>query len=238
MATRKDYAAKATAARRNKQSATTKPPPRRRPPAVSSASATRNRPQSRQLPGWLWLLGGLLIGGFATFLTYISGQSESPPVTKAKPPQIVPQESESRGEGSAPLSLPQPKPTQPAPEKKPPEPKPEPEPVKALQYDFYHVLPEREVIIPEQELRREVDKKRHVSNYLLQVASFKQREDAEAAAVNLLLLNFQPQVEEVSTEKGTWHRIRVGPFDERRKLDRAKRLLQENGFEPIIVRGR
>ena len=36
----------------------------------------------------------------------------------------------------------------------------------------------------------------------------------------------------------TWHRVRIGPFGNRLALDKAKRLLDENNIQQIILRER
>ncbi len=106
-----------------------------------------------------------------------------------------------------------------------------------LKYGFYDLLPQMEVVIPDDELNRATSQ---IGNNrdLLQVASFRNREEAERLEANLLLLNFQPKIESATSPTGTLNQVRVGPFNERRKLDRAKRLLQENGYNPIVIKGR
>ncbi|MFU8832092.1 MAG: SPOR domain-containing protein, partial [Wenzhouxiangella sp.] len=35
----------------------------------------------------------------------------------------------------------------------------------------------------------------------------------------------------------TWHRVRVGPFQSARDADGARRRLQENGYEAMVLSG-
>jgi cell division protein FtsN len=34
----------------------------------------------------------------------------------------------------------------------------------------------------------------------------------------------------------TWHRVRVGPYTDRRKLDQARRKLQDNGIDFFVIK--
>ena len=178
---------------------------------------TTRRPKKKPLPGWLWMLGGLLVGLFIAFLVYLQQQG---------------------GEPFKGLSLPKMKPatTDTRSVKKQPVPK-APKKDDGINFDFYSILPEQEVVIPESELGNTPTKTVDKANYFLQVGSFKSDEDANARIAELFLLNLTPSIQKVTVDGGnTWHRVRVGPYTDRRKLDKARRRLQDNGIDFFVIK--
>jgi cell division protein FtsN len=109
----------------------------------------------------------------------------------------------------------------------------------ARRYDFFSVLPEVERVVPEQEIaERMADQAGEPTRtYRLQVGSFKSQADAEALKAQITLLGLSAEVQTVSVDEETWHRVRVGPFDSARAADGARRRLQENGLEALVLSG-
>lgn len=108
------------------------------------------------------------------------------------------------------------------------------------QYDFYTVLPEMEVVVPEQEITR-----RSTNNnatparngpYYLQVGSFRSASDADSQKAKLALLGLVANVQAVTVNGQTWHRVRLGPIDSARETDGMRRRLEDNGLEAIVLR--
>lgn len=194
------------------------------------AKRTTTRKPKAAVPGWIWMLGGLSVGLLVAFLVYLQQQGESSGSaasvasrTPATDVRVVP----------SPTTRPAPAPQrQPAPVSAAPAPRP------GVQFDFYNILPELEIVIPESELQRDgASEERHT--YYLQVGSFRKAEDAQARKAELLLLNFEPTVQLVTVDHNqTWHRVRIGPFTERRRVDQARRRLQDNGIDFIMLRER
>lgn len=109
----------------------------------------------------------------------------------------------------------------------------------ARRYDFFSVLPEVERVVPEQEIaERLADRAAEPSlTYRLQVGSFRSEQDADALKAQITLLGLSVEVQTVSVDDETWHRVRVGPFDSARAADGARRRLQENGLEALVLSG-
>lgn len=109
-------------------------------------------------------------------------------------------------------------------------------------YDFYQVLPEMEVVIPDAELasqtRKPPEQQATPANtrLFLQVGSFTSQGDAEAQKARLALIGVQSQVVPVTINDKTWHRVRVGPYSDARALDAAKRELANANYEAIALR--
>lgn len=108
-------------------------------------------------------------------------------------------------------------------------------------YDFFTVLPEREVVVPREEIAERARQRDNASAergpYQLQVGSFRASQDAEALRAQLVLLGLSASLQSVTVDDETWHRVRVGPFDSARDADAARRRLQENGFDAMVLRG-
>lgn len=109
-------------------------------------------------------------------------------------------------------------------------------------YDFFTVLPEMEVVVPEQELseRREPEDAASADtpadSYLLQVGSFTSASDAEEMKAQLALSGITSQVQTVTVNDKTWHRVRVGPVQGARAADDLRIRLQDQGHESLVMK--
>ena len=188
----------------------------------------KHRANSRRkrstIPGWVWLLAGLAIGLFVAFLAYLQLQSAEP-ATQAVP---------------ATASKAVPKPAQETRETRKPKPAPVPPPPKP-RFDFYTILPEMEVVVPEQEItgkpREGVRQVEAPGTYILQVGSFRALQQADQLKAKLALLGLQAGIQTVTiNEREIWHRVRVGPFKELSTLNAARVRLKENQIDAILLR--
>lgn len=182
---------------------------------------TRRKPEKKPVAGWIWMLSGLMIGLLVALLVYLSQQPASTTaknkISSAAPKKEV-------------VSKKQKKPV-----------------VKekdddGLRYEFYTVLPESEIVIPEQELiQREKDspsarKEKH--SYILQAGSFRKVQEAESLKARLALLGIESSVEKVLVHGDTWHRIRIGPFVSLRDINSTRNRLVHNDINAILIRAR
>lgn len=124
----------------------------------------------------------------------------------------------------------------------------EPEaPARSRSYDFFTVLPEIEVVVPGREIEQRAREAATTPDtaatpsaggpYLLQVGSFRSADDAEGLRAQLTLLGMTARIQTVTVDNTTWHRVRVGPFDDARATDEARRRLQASGHESMVLRG-
>lgn len=163
-------------------------------------------PQNR-VPGWAWLLTGIVIGVFISFLGFLADiPAQSKPADSTAlidKPDIKPQDD---------------KPT--------------------TRFDFYTLLPEREVIVPDEQPRQTANNKPPQEIiYILQAGSFKQAADADRLRAKLILLGLETKVEAVSGQgNGTWHRVQVGPFKSRSRLSKTRSLLINEGIETLLLK--
>ena len=170
-------------------------------------------------PGWLWMLAGLSIGLFVALLVYLkdySLQSDArstlaPVVDKSRPAERVVEKPASKTDNTS---------------------------AQKPHFDFYNLLPEMEVFIPEQELAAERESpSAEKATYFLQVGSFRHFKDADRLRAQLALLSIESQIQRVTiNDKQTWHRVRVGPFHSARKMDRVRGRLHEQSINPIVIK--
>lgn len=177
----------------------------------------QRKPKKKPLPGWLWLLAGLLLGGFIMSLVWLKGQS-----------------GESGGEwvGAAPDRPPQGKPAATPQVDVPPRPKP--------RFDFYEMLPKMEVLVPDEELAPgpvATTPAATPANYLVQVGSFRRIADADRLKAQLTLLGFEVKVMKARiSAQDTRYRVRSGPHRGKRAVNAARERLAANGFKGIVIR--
>lgn len=225
-------------------------------------SGRRNRSQARRkggagMPGWAWLVAGLLLGAGALWVgsSMLDGDGEflkPRPNPDAQPPTAT-------GE----------------------------EPIVAddagTRFDFYTLLPGDGVAMSDEELaasaRAEaeaaaaaaadvepvVDDAPHPdaadladpappdhaegddapaasgddARYVLQAGAFGDAADAESVKARIALLGLGARVESATLADGrTVHRVRMGPYDSAAALAEAKRKLAEGGLPSLAIRAR
>lgn len=202
--------------------------------------ATRTGNGGNAWPAWVPFALGVLLGLGIAMVLLMKGWA--PILRKANTPQPNP-------EATAP------KPTEPAvadDTKKPAAAK--------KTFDFYSVLPEMEVVIPDAELsakaRAEQQRQQQggtqtpaatppaatpdaataAARYVLQAGSYPEAKAAEEVKAKLALLGFVARVQPVTVNGKTWHRVRVGPYSSASDVETAKKSLADNGVNAIALK--
>lgn len=126
----------------------------------------------------------------------------------------------------------------------------------ASQFDFYKVLPEKEVVIPNAELsamaKAEQQKAAAANNasasapakatgaseggYVLQVGAFPNASDADAMKAKLALQGFTAHVQAVTLDGQVWNRVRIGPFASATQLQSVQKQLSAAGIHGIPLK--
>ena len=106
-------------------------------------------------------------------------------------------------------------------------------------------MPELEVLIPENETRPPEAKNNVIPNskitkktnkqYVLQVGSFQNLNDAEKLKANLAFLGLEANIQHVTVNKQAWHRVRTGPYQDKRQLYKNQKLLKKNDIPAISM---
>ena len=109
-------------------------------------------------------------------------------------------------------------------------------------FDFYKILPGTEEPVSERELRdrlRASRSQQEVSKdvYFIQAGSFQNPADADNQKARLAILGFESSVEPANLpDKGTWYRVRMGPYTKLEELTRVRQTLAQNGIEASLVK--
>ena len=173
----------------------------------------RKAGQKRPVPGWIILLSGVLSGLLLALFIYIKGwvpepiQNTQQPVPGQAEEVVKPVEDVSKD-----LSKQKP------------------------DYDFYSVLPEMEVVIPKEELEQHAARDSKEYSYLLQIASFRNRPDAEELKAQIAFSGQIAFIQSIDVNGTEWHRVRVGPFDSSREADKQKRQLEQSGHKALVLK--
>lgn len=113
-----------------------------------------------------------------------------------------------------------------------------PKPVEP-RFTFYKILPEKEVILPESEIRsikREEKQGKIVPGvgYTVQVGSFRSREEAERLLAELEKIKIKAKLEGVKIEEVTWFRVKIGTYQNLSEADRMRAYLRKHGFDSVV----
>ena len=192
--------------------------------------AKRSKNQARRnggqgVPGWIWLLVGLVGGGVLAAVLLLRGQwSEVDRLLPQPDPQA-----------RAPVASDEPL-AQDAPEPRKPK------------YEFYDVLRDKEVVIPDAELTAQAQAEAAAPpdapvpaaadsvHYLIQAGAFRSATDAEALKARIALTGEIARVESAQIEGGTIYRVRLGPYPNAGSLAAAKQALVDHGIEAVAIR--
>ncbi len=108
-------------------------------------------------------------------------------------------------------------------------------------FDFYRMLPNYEVVIPEEDIEvapgTDELESLDAGTYVLQAGSFRTAADADRLRAQLALLGVESRVQTVTIdETDTWHRVRIGPMRDLEDLDTARARLAANDIEALVIR--
>lgn len=177
--------------------------------------------KARQPSCWGAMFSGLAIGLFVALLVYLKAHQTDRPVSantapvveKGRPAEVEKDKDKDKDKETTQAQTPS--------------------------FDFYNLLPEMEVLIPEQEIAAEREKTASDDSviYYLQVGSFRQFEDADRLRAQLALMSLESHSQRVTIDgRQTWHRVRVGPFTSAREMGRVRVRLQDQSMNPIILK--
>ena len=176
------------------------------------------------IPGWVWLLVGLLAGLAIAAAVFLRGDLGGPDGLLPRP----------NPEARAPAPPEQPVAQDAAAPRKP-------------KYEFYDVLRDKEVVIPDAELNAqaqvEAARPDEVAatpadgvRYLIQAGAFRSLADADAVKARIALTGEVARVESAQVDGGTIYRVRLGPYPNAGTLAAAKQALASHGIEAVAIR--
>lgn len=209
--------------------------------AVNKRGSGRQAVRNGGAPGWMLFGGGFIVGIILCAVVVLGGYAPSlrrhdqpqPNAQATAPPASAPGIADQSDKDNG-------KPT----------------------FDFYSVLPEKEVVIPDADLAAKARQEQQAnaaapanpanpnaaaaakpptssgadSGYLLQVGSFPSGGDADAMKAKLALQGFSASVQPVTINGQTWNRVRLGPFASATELESAKQRLASAGIHAIALK--
>ena len=179
-----------------------------------------SRQKSQEYPGWLWMVFGLALGLSVAFAVYVKDRGPEPIVSAPQPASM--QGALDRTE--------QPVVSEPEPEEQPEDPR----------FTFYDMLPNFEVIIPEEEPDVAVDTEPQAvmepGLYVLQAGSFSTYTDADRRRAELALHGIESSIQRVMIDDKTYHRVRIGPTDDLDELNLLRSRLRTAEIDVLRIR--
>ena len=104
-------------------------------------------------------------------------------------------------------------------------------------FEFYKILPGAEEPVTVQQIKQAAKSGAPAENYLLQAGSFQNPADADNLKARLALIGVEANIEPIDLpEKGTWYRVRVGPYTKVEEINRVRQNLAQNGIEASLVK--
>lgn len=126
-----------------------------------------------------------------------------------------------------------------------------PDPDDSVRFNFYTLLPEREVMVSQEQqpARSRPDDKsdekptsstksqnESAYQYYLQAGSFQQRDEAEKRRIQLILLDLEGNIEKVKHQGKSWYRVQSGPYLNRNELASAQTKLSRESIDTLVTK--
>jgi len=109
-------------------------------------------------------------------------------------------------------------------------------------FDFYRILPGSEEPVSEKEIRERLRAKSGQQDaakdvYFIQAGSFQNPADADNQKARLAILGFESSVEPANLpDKGTWYRVRMGPYAKLDEINKVRQALAQNGIDASLIK--
>ena len=181
------------------------------------------------------MLGGLAIGLFVAFVVYLNNITRLSPQKEDSIATVIQETFTDLQENAQKREHQQ---TQQA-SKKPDETKKEDDKPKTS-FDFYYILPELEVAVPDRELasrtqQAKASPQEEKIEYIIQAGAFRKSEQADNLKAKLALQGIIAYIETANVNSDKWHRVRIGPVKNISQLNQTRKRLKDNGIDSIVV---
>lgn len=174
--------------------------------------------QQQEYPGWMWMIFGLGIGLSVALAIYMKDREPVTVVRETTPqPASLASAMDNNSEAAQEVE-------------EPPE----------NRFDFYHMLPNFEVIIPEEEpdVAQDMEPKavELPGTYVLQAGSFTEYADADRRRAQLALQGVESRIQRVTIDDKTYHRVRIGPTRDLDELNSLRSRLRAAKIDVLRIR--
>ncbi len=187
-------------------------------------SRRRTNPEPGGVSLFKWMLVTALLIGFAVFLVYLKSPAfqKQMPMALNQPDLSETKAANTTGEGKAAI------------EKKLKEQKPQPP-----QFDFYTILPKKEVMVPDHEIktrtREEQVGKNKKANYVIKAGSSNDLTEAEQLKAKLAFMGIDSKIQKAKVESVNWYSVVIGPYSQMGSITNIIARLQKNGMKPVTT---
>ena len=173
-----------------------------------SATPLDDQPAGTKVPGWIYLVVGLLLGLGISFYddvaALISGTKES-----VKPVQTTESQPSAKTRYQA-------VPT---------------EEVEKDDFSFHNVLPNKVVDVPGSPEDQVIRKPAEDKQYIMQCGSFRKAESADTLKAQIALSGFDSTIKATDEKDGArWYRVVLGPYSSKRLAERDRHQLERNNI--------
>lgn len=183
------------------------------------------------IPGWAWMLAGLAIGLFIALLVYINDFTPAKNKLAVKDAfssivntttdnvKELRKQSKSLENKTANSKTTSSKP----------------------RFDFYTILPELEVTVPDEELNVKTKipttPSKPTSPLILQAGSFREYSSADKLKAILALQGISTRIQTITKSNGDkWHRVQIGPINDLNILNNTRHRLTKMGISSIVIK--
>ena len=177
------------------------------------------RKKQQEYPGWVWMLFGLGIGLSVALAIYTKDREPVAAARHAAAKAPAPDSTLDSNSDEATATAEEPPPRR---------------------FDFYDMLPNFEVIIPEQEpdVSQDLGPQAVLQPgiYVLQAGSFTEFVDADRRRAQLALQGIESRIQRVTIDDQTYHRVRIGPIRDLDELNSMRSRLREVQIDVLRIR--
>ena len=110
---------------------------------------------------------------------------------------------------------------------------------KGPQFDFYTILPDKEVVVPEYEIKTRVREERvgkaKEAHYMMQAGSFKTAKEADNLRIKLASMGIESKVQKGKVGSVNWYRVKLGPFAQADSISAIRSRLRQNNVDVVIT---
>ncbi|MCW8907565.1 MAG: SPOR domain-containing protein [Sedimenticola sp.] len=202
------------------------------PRDYKSRASSGKKQKRAPVSAWVGFVAGLLVGLFITGLIWLTQTPEAP--LKPRPASSLRQPEAPQDELSAPVTA------------STPEQKAAPKP----RFDFYTILPEMEVVVPDPEpavtaspaqggapvVNATAGQAEAETRYMLQMGSFRKYGDADKLKASLALVGIEAEIQKFTLDGGeVFHRVRSGPYS-RNQVNSLRARLSQNSINSLVIK--